>query len=121
MGAGNGRKERVWDGEYADKEFIATPSPRTEEEIRRARIGLATLALGTPSPAEWLGDVLPAMGLDDAGREEARRFREACYPHAGTRRGYILHLSTYTRMCDLCQPVQDAERARPRRHEGELA
>lgn len=109
------------DGEYADKRVIQTAPPRTQEEIRRARVNLADMALTKDDPAAWLRDVLEAMGLDHAGWAESRQWVEPCYPVAGTRRGYILHLVSYTRMCDLCKPVQEAERARARRHEGELA
>ena len=111
----------VHEGEYADKRVIETVAPRTQAEIHAARVNLADMALTQDDPRAWLRDVLEAMGLDNAGWAESRQWVEPCYPVGGTYRGYILHLISYTRMCDLCKPVQDAQRARARRHEGELA
>lgn len=107
--------------DYYDKRSVESVPVRTQAEIHAARVRLAEVALTTPEPAEWLRDVLEAMGLDLRGWAEARQWAEPCYPYGGTRRGYIIHLGTYTRMCDLCKPVRVAELARPRRHEGELA
>ena len=86
---------------FADQS-LPPVQPRRPEELRQAQLNLADMALEKATPAEWLTDVLDALGLrqEVIAREEARK--EPCWPYAGTKRGVGLHLRTYTHCCSMC-------------------
>lgn len=113
--------DRLHDGDYDDKLHVRMPPPRSAEDTAKALANLRAYAQDQPDPEAWYHEMVEILGLDEAGQRSLREFREPCWPNGGTRRGYIIHLNTYTSMCDLCQPVQDAERAADRRKEGEPA
>jgi hypothetical protein len=48
---------------HNDRRVVDAPKPRTQAELVAAQRGLASLALAKEEPAEWLSDVLRALGL----------------------------------------------------------
>lgn len=46
-----------------DRRNLDPVRPRPAAELRAAQTGLASLALSKENPAEWLSDVLSALGL----------------------------------------------------------
>lgn len=94
---------------FADQSMGPT-EPRNAEELRNAQLNLAEMALHKEDPEEWLRDVLDSLGLRAEVIELDKAKKEPCWPFAGTKRGYNLHLRTYSHCCALCQDVRDAER-----------
>ena len=94
-------------------DYVAERSP---EQLQAAQRGLADMALVQEDPEAWLRDVLSALGLLRHVVPPAEGFRTACYPHAGTKRGYEIHLRSYTKPCNMCDAVaRAAETERLRR------
>lgn len=48
---------------HNDRRVIDAPRPRAEAELAAAQMRLAELALDKDDPAQWLSDVLRALGL----------------------------------------------------------
>ena len=63
------QKRGLTPGRKSNKEFVNDRRnmdpvhPRADAELVRAQRKLAELALATDNPAEWLSDVLTALGL----------------------------------------------------------
>lgn len=91
---------------HNDRRVIDPPKERGEEELRRAQLFLAGLALELPADQRetWLREVLEFMGLTDI-RVRKSDEGQACWPYNGTPRGYAVHLNTYTRPCGACARI----------------
>ena len=48
---------------HNDRRVVDSPKPRAEAELAAAQQRLAELALSKDDPAQWLSDVLRALGL----------------------------------------------------------
>ena len=104
------------DQEYHnDRRTLDAPKAREAGELRAAQLALAGMAVDQEHPAAWLGDVLDALGL--RYRVEDRPVvGEGCGEFQGTRRGYEMHLRSYTSPCNMCDAVaRAAEASRLRR------
>lgn len=91
---------------------------RSAEELRSAQVWLAEAALERDDPEEWLREVLDAMGLLRSVEDPVEDIRTACYPHAGTPRGYEIHLRSYTKPCNMCDAVARAAQTQRMRKMG---
>lgn len=104
---------------HNDRRTMDITKSREPHELRSAQRALAELALEQPDAQEWLHDVLDALGLRYVVKDPLvakEEFRSACYPYAGTLRGYELHLRSYTKPCNMCDAVgRAAEAARLQR------
>lgn len=97
---------------FADQS-LPPVQPRSRTELLNAQLKLAEMALEqkTAPPAEWLADVLDALGLRHEVIELSRARKEPCWPYAGTKRGVSLHLRTYTHFCAACLATRQEELA----------
>jgi len=92
---------------HNDRRVIEPAKERSRAELRSAQLALAALALEHPGLVNdsqrerWLAEVLEMMGLQEIG-ERSKDEGQSCWPYNGTRRGYNMHLRTYTRPCSAC-------------------
>lgn len=80
--------------------------PRSAQEIHKAQVNLAALALQQEEPEKWLSEVLDALGLRQEAVEQERARQAPCWPFAGTLRGYNIHLRSYTDCCVPCERIR---------------
>lgn len=95
---------------HNDRRTLDAPALRAPQEVHAAQLQLAALALEKPDSAQWLADVLEALGIREFVQGVARTRRPGdCAGHRGTLRGYNIHLRNYTSPCTPCANARHRE------------
>lgn len=95
---------------HGDKRLMDAVASRTAEELHRAQLKLAEMAMEQPDSQQWLSDVLEVLDLRKKLSGQPLPDKDLpCSPHTGTMRGYNMHLRGYTAACTECKNVAAEE------------
>lgn len=90
---------------HSDQSMAPVP-PRDPQDLYKAQLNLADMALAQPDPEAWLRDVLDALALRAEIWDRVRKEQMVCWPYTGTSRGLNTHFRTSTRVCGSCESIR---------------
>jgi hypothetical protein len=94
---------------HNDRRAVESTAPRPPAQLRNAQLVLAEIALEADDPTAWLTEVLVALDLCYVVSVEPLAERTDCGRFRGTKRGYNIHLRSYTRVCEDCAVFRPEE------------